>query len=74
MKKKILGGALVLAIAAVAAFNVNLSSQNSDMSSLTLANVEALAGGEYDQPIWRVEPSPSQSNVYFCFHGGCEKC
>jgi len=42
MKKKILGGIAVLAIVAVAAFNVNLN-QKSDMSLLGLANVEALA-------------------------------
>ncbi|GHT71950.1 hypothetical protein AGMMS50239_41270 [Bacteroidia bacterium] len=43
MKKKIFGGIAVLAIAAVAAWNVNLSSQSSDMSDVSLANVEALA-------------------------------
>ena len=44
MKKQVLGGIAVLAIAAVAAFNVNLNmNQKSDMSLLALANVEALA-------------------------------
>jgi hypothetical protein len=47
MKKKILGGIAILAIAAVAAFNVNLNTQESNMSPLALANVEALAGSEY---------------------------
>lgn len=49
MKKKIFGGMIVLAIAAVAAFNVNFNLQNNQFASLTLANVEALAeesGGE----------------------------
>ena len=47
MKKKIILGFAVLAIAAVAAFNVNLNTnQKSDMSLLALANVEALADGE----------------------------
>jgi len=47
MKKKILGGIAVLAIVAVAAFNVILNTnQKSDMSLLALANVEALAGNE----------------------------
>ena len=44
MKKKILGGIAVLTIVAVAAFNVNLNTnQKSEMSLLALANVEALA-------------------------------
>ena len=42
MRKKILGG---IAIAAVAAFNVSLNSQN-NLSDISLANVEALAGNE----------------------------
>jgi hypothetical protein len=43
MKKKIFGGIAVLAIAAVAVVNVNLNSQNNDLSDISLANVEALA-------------------------------
>lgn len=45
MKKKIFGGLSVLVIAVVAAFNVNLSLDYSDsnLSSLALANLEALA-------------------------------
>jgi hypothetical protein len=44
MKKRILGGIAVLAIAAVAAINVNMSSQSENLlSDLALANVEALA-------------------------------
>ena len=46
MKKKLFGGISVLAIVAVAAFNVN-QNQKSDMSLLALANVEALANSEY---------------------------
>ncbi|WP_080904340.1 NVEALA domain-containing protein [Parabacteroides sp. Marseille-P3160] len=46
MKKKIFGGLAVLAIAAMAAFNVNLSAQEENLSTISLANVEALAGGE----------------------------
>jgi hypothetical protein len=44
--KKIISGIVVLAIAAVAAFNVNLSlnQKKNDISALSLANVEALAG------------------------------
>jgi uncharacterized Rmd1/YagE family protein len=43
MKKKILGGIAVFVIAVVAAWNVNLNSQKSDLSDISLANVEALA-------------------------------
>jgi hypothetical protein len=44
MKKKIVYGIAVLAIAAVAVINVSLSSQqNNELSDLSLANIEALA-------------------------------
>jgi hypothetical protein len=43
MKKKILGGIALLAIAAVAAWNVNLSLQSNDLSGISMANVDALA-------------------------------
>jgi hypothetical protein len=49
MKKKIFGSLIIIAIAAVAAFNVNLNlnlTQESNMSPLALANVEALAQNE----------------------------
>src|SRR5690554_470479 len=44
MKKKILCGIAVLATAAIAAFNMNLNVNNGEVSSLSLANVVALAG------------------------------
>ena len=44
MKKKILGGIAVLAIAVVAAFNVSINTQDSEISLISLENVEALAG------------------------------
>ena len=43
MKKKILGGIAVVAIAITMALNVNFSAKNNNLSDLTLANVEALA-------------------------------
>ena len=46
MKRKILGGIAILAIAAVAALNVNLGNQGNWLSDISLANVEALAGNE----------------------------
>ena len=44
MKKKIFGGIAVLAIATVAAFNVNMSNNENGLSDLAPANVEALTG------------------------------
>ena len=50
MKKKILGSIAILAIAAVAALNVNFSTSN-DLSGISLTNVEALASSE-DPPVF----------------------
>ena len=46
MKKKLFYGIAVLAIAVVAAWNVNVSSKGSGFSDISFANVEALAVGE----------------------------
>ncbi len=46
MKKKILGAVAIIAIVAMAAFNMNVSADNNEFSALTLSNVEALASGE----------------------------
>lgn len=43
MKKKILFGVAALAIATVAAFNVNVKTKNDNISLLSLSNIEALA-------------------------------
>jgi hypothetical protein len=43
MKKYILYTVVILAVAAVAAWNVNLNSEGNKLSELSLANVEALA-------------------------------
>ena len=48
MKRKILLGFVVLAIAAMAIWNVNLGLQTKGMSDIMLANVEALAQSEGD--------------------------
>jgi hypothetical protein len=54
MKKKILGGIALLAIAAVAAWNVDFNSPTNDLSGTSLANVEALAAenGKIDTYVW----------------------
>ncbi|MDR1116137.1 MAG: NVEALA domain-containing protein [Tannerella sp.] len=44
MKKKLLSGIFVLAIASVAVWNVNLNTQSDGLLDISLANVEALAG------------------------------
>lgn len=47
MKKKILGSLAVIAVAAVATFNVHVNmNEDNGMNALSLANVEALAQGE----------------------------
>src|SRR5690606_9723331 len=47
MKKEILSGMVAVAIAAVAAVNVNFNNEAEDaLSALSLANVEALEGDE----------------------------
>jgi hypothetical protein len=69
MKKKILIGFAALAVAAVAAWNVNtvLGSQSDEMSELMLANVEALANNEFG-----VQNCPGGSCSYTASNG--EKC
>jgi len=52
MKKKIFGSIAILAIAAVAAFNLNLNMEN-EASKLSLANVEVLAYGEKLPDNWK---------------------
>jgi len=46
MKKKIFGGIAIVAIVAMATFNVNMNTQNENLPDLNLANVEALAQSE----------------------------
>ncbi|MBR6590027.1 MAG: hypothetical protein IKK67_06115 [Bacteroidaceae bacterium] len=46
MKKKILSATFVVAMMAVAGYNVYMSQAKADMSELALANLEALAGVE----------------------------
>ena len=46
MKKKIFGAALISAMAVAAGWNFNQSKNETQLSDLALANVEALANGE----------------------------
>lgn len=50
MKKKVMGIIAVVAVAAVAGYNVYTSQSNVKLSALVLANVEALANPEVDIP------------------------
>jgi len=59
MKKKIFFGIAVLAITAIASFNVNLNT-NSEVSLLTLANVEALASESTDPCAGNTYHSPNE--------------
>jgi hypothetical protein len=43
MKKKIFTGIAILTIAVLSAWNVTVNSQKSELSELSLANIEALA-------------------------------
>lgn len=47
MKKKILSAAFAVAIMAIAGYNVYMNQTKSDLSKMALANVEALAEGDY---------------------------
>lgn len=46
MKKKSFGAAAAIAIAAMAAFNLNINAETNELSDLTMGNIEALADGE----------------------------
>ncbi len=48
MKKLLFSGIFVLAIAAISVFKIDLDSQSSKLSLLSLANIEALANDETD--------------------------
>lgn len=59
MKKKILLSFTVVAIAALAAFNININAHaEKGLSAISLANVEALADGE--------GPEKTKGTVYQC--------
>jgi hypothetical protein len=72
MKKKILGGIVVVAIAAVAAWNVSLNSQSNDLSDISLANVEALA--DYEVPEVVITCSATYQECYSVASNFSGKC
>jgi hypothetical protein len=72
MNKKILYGIAVLAIAAVAAWNVNFNSQRNDLSDISLANIEALAGESATCTFSKVEKNQSDNSL--CCTGNGSLC
>lgn len=46
MKKKFFGAAVAIAIAAMAAFNLNINADTNQLSALSMENIVALADGE----------------------------
>lgn len=80
MKKFIFGGIAVLAVTAVAAWNVsvNFGSQKSELSDISLANVEALAdecgtGFHSTDPVWYVHHREDGTG-YNCVRGASCIC
>ena len=75
MKHKIFGGIAVLAIAAVAALNVNLGTRSNGLSDISLANIDALAqyesgSGKEDSGCYGcLSPSGSVGAVFYCICG-----
>lgn len=79
MIKKILSAIFVIAIAAVAAWNVNKNnSKEVAMSDLALENVEALAGGEtgdgYAGITYKEGDGNGGSKACACWGSGNVKC
>ena len=72
MNKKILSGAVALAIGAVAAVNVNIGSKTGDMSDVMLSNVEALAQGE--TPFSKRQDRWNDYCVYQCMDESESNC
>jgi len=63
MKKKILGVTLIVTLAVVAAFNINLNKSN-NKGELILANVEALAEAEGGGWNWQCETGSTTAFTY----------
>jgi hypothetical protein len=69
MKKQLLGSLAVVAIAAVAAFNINLNfGADSKLSTVTMSNVEALASGETGtgKTCYKTITSKEGSQILYC--------
>ena len=72
MKKKILYAVACVALAAVAGWNYQQSQKESELSDLTLANVEALASGEGSE--YGTLYGNSSGTLYCCCPGSTRTC
>lgn len=76
MRKKLIGIAVMAAIAVTAGWNFSQSKNEVAMSDLALANVDALANdeeeSEYDKKIW--ERYYREDGGYNCTKNGSESC
>jgi hypothetical protein len=71
MSKKIIGSIALLAIAAVAVWNVNLETKSNELAGISLANVEALATSEEGSGYsCYTESEPEMGSSYY----DCEYC
>lgn len=66
MKAKILGGAVAIALAAVAALNIQFNNEAGTLSAISLANVEALADGEKDDDNGNCQRNCKMKINYLC--------
>ena len=74
IKKKILSGVFVVAIAAIAAVNVNFNSEAENaLSALNMANVEALADGESSGNNYNLCYSESKVRTGYTYYA-CGDC
>jgi hypothetical protein len=69
MKNKISKLIAILAIAVVAVYNLGLVSRNSDMSDVSLANVEALASENSTIPTIPCTSQKYSTCSYLCYDG-----
>ena len=74
MKEKIFCSFVVLAIAVLAAININLSSNKDRLSDVSLANVEALARAETDKELTAIGCEVSWKNEMCCCNNGVCYC
>jgi hypothetical protein len=75
MNTKIIYSCIILAIAALAAWNIYFNSSKSELSDLSLANVEAMAGestGTFPA-CQKKEGTKDPGYIPYCVNGVCKK-
>ena len=76
MKKRILGAVIIAAMAFAASWNFNQSKNDTVLSDLTSANVEALARGEGEgnfPACQKKKGSGDRATIPFCVNGKCKQ-